>query len=177
MHRYKNRKTEEKKWTQDSLARSESSTCLKRQVLLFIRGDDTMGYQESLMYIQPQEQVGQIVKEYLMARQQDPNGCFLADIPAAVRLQAPLKGCPKQYGTRRAAFQRGLQPDRGGNVRQEAPAGGLLPRHKILFYDLPNLFLRLDVYKAFLITHCVTSSPTNRFIPSDALFGTPRSGV
>lgn len=53
-----------------------------------------MGYQESLMYIQPQEQVGQIVKEYLMARQQDPNGCFLADIPAAVRLQAPLKGCP-----------------------------------------------------------------------------------
>lgn len=27
-----------------------------------------MGYQESLIYIQPQEQVGQIVKEYLMAR-------------------------------------------------------------------------------------------------------------
>ena len=53
-----------------------------------------MGYQESLMYIQPQEQVGQIVKEYLMARQQDPTGRFLADIPAAVRLQAPLKGCP-----------------------------------------------------------------------------------
>ena len=53
-----------------------------------------MGYQESLIYIQPQEQVGQIVKEYLMARQQDPSGRFLADIPAAVRLQAPLKGCP-----------------------------------------------------------------------------------
>ena len=32
-----------------------------------------------------------------------------------------------------------------------------LPRHKILFYDLPNLLLRLDVYKAFLITHCVIS--------------------
>ena len=64
------------------------------QVLLFIRGDDTMGYQESLIYIQPQEQVGQIVKEYFMARQQDPSGRFLADIPAAVRLQAPLKGCP-----------------------------------------------------------------------------------
>ena len=90
---------------------------------------------------------------------------------------AALARCPKQYGTRRAAFQRGLQPDRGGNVRQEAPAGVLLPRHKILFYDLPNLLLRLDVYKAFLITHCVTSSPTNRFIPSDALFGTPRSGA
>ena len=53
-----------------------------------------MGYQESLIYIQPQEQVGQIVKEYLMARQQAPSGRFLADIPAAVRLQAPLKGCP-----------------------------------------------------------------------------------
>ena len=53
-----------------------------------------MGYQESLIYIQPQEQVGQIVKEYFMARQQDPSGRFLADIPAAVRLQAPLKGCP-----------------------------------------------------------------------------------
>ena len=53
-----------------------------------------MGYQESLIYIQPQEQVGQIVKEYLMARQQDPSGRFLADILAAVRLQAPLKGCP-----------------------------------------------------------------------------------
>lgn len=37
-----------------------------------------MGYQESLIYIQPQEQVGQIVKEYLMARQQDPSGRFLA---------------------------------------------------------------------------------------------------
>lgn len=48
-----------------------------------------MGYQESLIYIQPQEQVGQIVKEYFMARQQDPSGRFLADIPAAVRLQAP----------------------------------------------------------------------------------------
>ena len=47
-----------------------------------------MGYQESLIYIQPQEQVGQIVKEYLMARQQAPSGRFLADIPAAVRLQA-----------------------------------------------------------------------------------------
>ena len=47
-----------------------------------------MGYQESLIYIQPQEQVGQIVKEYLMARQQDPSGRFLADIPAAVKLQA-----------------------------------------------------------------------------------------
>ena len=35
-HRYKNRKTEEKKWTQDSLARSESSTFLKRQVLFFM---------------------------------------------------------------------------------------------------------------------------------------------
>ena len=33
-----------------------------------------MGYQESLIYIQPQEQVGQIVKEYLMARQQAPSG-------------------------------------------------------------------------------------------------------
>lgn len=53
-----------------------------------------MGYQESLIYIQPQEQVGQIVKEYLMARQQDPSGRFLADIPAAVKLQASLKGCP-----------------------------------------------------------------------------------
>ena len=53
-----------------------------------------MGYQESLIYIQPQEQVGQIVKEYLMARQQAPSGHFLTDIPAAVRLQAPLKGCP-----------------------------------------------------------------------------------
>ena len=42
---------------------------------------------------------------------------------------AALARCPKQYGTRRAAFQRGLQPDRGGNVRQEAPAGGLLPRY------------------------------------------------
>ena len=69
---------------------------------------------------------------------------------------AALVRCPKQHGTHRAAFQRGLQPDRGGNVRQETPAGGLLPRHKILFYDLPNLLLRLDVYKAFLITHCVT---------------------
>ena len=36
-----------------------------------------MGYQESLIYIQPQEQVGQIVKEYLMARQQDPQRVFL----------------------------------------------------------------------------------------------------
>ena len=33
-------------------------------------------------------------EEYFMARQQDPSGRFLADIPAAVRLQAPLKGCP-----------------------------------------------------------------------------------
>ena len=41
-----------------------------------------MGYQESLIYIQPQEQVGQIVKEYLMARQQAPSGRFLADIPS-----------------------------------------------------------------------------------------------
>lgn len=65
-----------------------------------------MGYQESLIYIQPQEQVGQIVKEYLMARQQAPSGRFLADIPAAVRLQASLKGCrrvPYCFGQRASA--------------------------------------------------------------------------
>ena len=90
------------------------------------------------MYIQPQEQVGQIVKEYLMARQQDPNGCFLADIPAAVRLQAPLKGCPAgsvllwAAGERSSDMLQAAMPDDwiGHPQRKDYPLGGIPVEYK-----------------------------------------------
>lgn len=53
-----------------------------------------MGYQESLIYIQPQEQVGQIVKEYFMARQQDPQRAFLSGHSRRSQAAGPAERLP-----------------------------------------------------------------------------------